>query len=110
EVYHSGNTVLTSGCLARVLHSYFARDPRGEFIFLLTHAIEAAFAMASAEQTRQLAERLRQEIDSVARLQKSVIPRNLQVPAGYGVAARYEPSQIEVAGGQPVIMAGGDYY
>ena len=38
------------------------------------------------------------------RLQKAVIPRNLQMPPGYGVAARYEPSQIEVAGSQPVIL------
>jgi phosphoserine phosphatase RsbU/P len=96
--------------LARGIHSYVVRDPRGEFIFLLTHAIESAYALASAARTRQLADRLRQEIESVRRLQRAVIPQDLRMAAGYGVAARYEPSQIEVAGGQPVIMAGGDYY
>ena len=57
-----------------------------------------------------MAERLREEVDSVRRLQESVIPRDLPNPAGYRVAARYEPSQIHVLGDQPVVMAGGDYY
>jgi serine phosphatase RsbU (regulator of sigma subunit) len=96
--------------LSRGLESHVTRDPNGEFIFLLTHAIESAYALVSAERTRQLTDRLRQEIESVRRLQKSAIPHYLPAPSGYEVAARYEPSQIEVVGSQPVVLAGGDYY
>jgi serine phosphatase RsbU (regulator of sigma subunit) len=32
------------------------------------------------------------------------------MPEGYGIVARYEPSQIRVFGDRPVVMAGGDYY
>jgi serine phosphatase RsbU (regulator of sigma subunit) len=72
--------------------------------------VQAAFEAMAAERSRKLADRLRQEIESVRRLQESVIPRNIQAPKGYSVAARYEPSQIQVLGSRPVVMAGGDYY
>src|SRR5204863_413226 len=38
------------------------------------------------------------------------IPRGLEPPPGYRAVARYEPAQVTSMGGQPVIMAGGDYY
>src|SRR5262249_26452831 len=59
---------------------------------------------------RKLAERLREEMDGVRRLQESIIPHGLKPPPGYAVTARYEPSQVTVVGQQPVVMAGGDYY
>jgi serine phosphatase RsbU (regulator of sigma subunit) len=92
------------------LHSYVFRDPNGDFIFLLTTLLESAHATLLAQRARQLAEILREEIDSVRRLQESVIPRDLPAPNEYQVAARYEPSQIRVLGSRPVVMAGGDYY
>lgn len=105
-----GETVKVCRFMARGLKSYVTRDESGEFIFLLTPMLEAARESVATERARILAERLRQEIESVRRLQESLLPRNLPTPAGYCVAARYEPSQIQVVGNQPVMMAGGDYY
>jgi serine phosphatase RsbU (regulator of sigma subunit) len=92
------------------LHSHLMRDSEGDFIFLLPSMIEAAQAAVIAQRSRMLAERLREEVDSVRRLQESVIPKDLPAPEGYEVVARYEPSQIRIVGNNPVIMAGGDYY
>jgi serine phosphatase RsbU (regulator of sigma subunit) len=92
------------------LHSHLLRDAEGDFIFLLPSMIEAAQAAVIAQRSRMLAERLREEVDSVRRLQESVIPKDLPAPEGYEVVARYEPSQIRIVGNNPVIMAGGDYY
>ena len=96
--------------ISQGLHSHLMRDSEGDFIFLLPSMIEAAQAAVLAQRSRILAERLREEVDSVRRLQESVIPRDLPAPEGYQVVARYEPSQIRVMGSNPVIMAGGDYY
>jgi len=92
------------------LHSHLMRDDEGDFIFLLPSMMEAAQAAVIAQRSRILAERLREEVDSVRRLQESVIPKDLPAPEGYEVVARYEPSQIRIVGDNPVIMAGGDYY
>ncbi|HAY79203.1 MAG TPA: regulator [Planctomycetaceae bacterium] len=92
------------------LHSHLMRDSDGSYIFLLTSMVAAAFSAAEAQRARLLAEKLRQEVDSVRQLQESVIPRDLPTPAGYNLAARYESSQIRVMGSRPVTMAGGDYY
>lgn len=96
--------------MARGLRTYVTRDDNGEFMFLLTPMLESAFEAMRAEKVRQLSDRLRQEIDSVRRLQESMIPRSLPEMRGFRVAARYETSQIQVVGNQPVVMAGGDYY
>lgn len=106
----TGEIVHLAKFIRNGLQSYITRDADGEFVFLLLTMIEAAQAAAIAERSRILAERLREEVDSVRRLQESVIPRNMPVPDGYNVAARYEPSQINVVGSRPVVMAGGDYY
>ncbi len=92
------------------LHSHLMRDRDGNYIFLLISMIEAAYSAVQAQRAKLLSERLREELDSVRRLQESVIPHDLPVPNGYQLAARYEPSQIRVVGSQPVTMAGGDYY
>src|SRR5262249_62166638 len=49
-------------------------------------------------------------MDGVRKLQEDTIPRSLPLPPGYQIAARYEPSQVQVVGDRPVVMAGGDYY
>jgi serine phosphatase RsbU (regulator of sigma subunit) len=96
--------------IAKGLHSYLARDEQGEFIFLLMSILEAAQQSVVARQAHVLAEKLREEVESVRELQESVIPRDLPAPRGYRLAGRYEPSQIRVVGDRPVVMAGGDYY
>jgi serine phosphatase RsbU (regulator of sigma subunit) len=109
-VCRQGEIIHLAKFISAGLHSYAMRDAAGEFIFLLTPMIETAYAAVQAERARQLAERLREEIDSVRRLQESVIPHDLPSPPGYALAARYEPSQIRVLGTMPVLLAGGDYY
>src|SRR5262249_50949440 len=92
------------------LRFYVFRDAQGDFIFLLLSTLESAVQAARADQAQKLAEQLREEINGVRTLQEAIIPRGLRVPDGYRAAARYEPSQVSVVGGQPVVMAGGDYY
>ena len=96
--------------LTNGLRSYVLRDSGGDYMFLLSAVMDAAIRQAESERERQVAEKLRREIDSVRRLQESIIPQLIQSPAGYEIVARYESSQIRVLGGQPVTMAGGDYY
>lgn len=96
--------------MMRGLRFHITRDERGEFVFLALSSLESAVMAARAEQSRKLAERLREEMDSVRRLQESILPKGLKAPAGYAVAARYEPAQVNLIAGQPVVMAGGDYY
>jgi serine phosphatase RsbU (regulator of sigma subunit) len=92
------------------LHSHVLRDPAGEFIMLLTTIIETAYQSVQARRAQLLADKLREEVESVRQLQESVIPANLPQLPGYQIVARYEPSQIQVIGDRPVVMAGGDYY
>jgi phosphoserine phosphatase RsbU/P len=92
------------------LRSYINRDPDREYFFLLQTLLESTLAAKRAEQTRILAARLREEVESVRKLQESILPRDLRAIPRYQVAARYEPSQIRVSEGQPVVLAGGDYY
>ena len=96
--------------LTHHLHAHLMRDPDGNFMFLLTSMAQAALVASQSRQAAQLADQLRHEVDSVKRLQDSVIPHKLPQPEGYRIAARYESSQIHVSGIVPVAMAGGDYY
>lgn len=109
-VWSQGEFTNLAKFISSGLHSHLMRDSEGDFIFLLPSMIEAAQAAVIAQRSRMLAERLREEVDSVRRLQESVIPKDLPSPEGYEVVARYEPSQIRIVGDNPVIMAGGDYY
>ena len=92
------------------LHSFILRDDSGDFVFLLTSIMEAAFLTVQAQRAQIVAEKLREEVEAVRQLQEAVLPHDLPMPAGYKIVARYEPSQIRVFGEQPVVMAGGDYY
>ena len=92
------------------LRSYVIRDANKDYLFLLQASLAAAVDAVRAEQERLIAEKLRQEIDSVRKLQESIIPRLLHMPAGYQLQGRYESGELRVYGGQPVTMAGGDYY
>ncbi len=104
EVFHLAR-FMTNG-----LRTYILRDEVGDYLFLIHVTLENAVAAVLAEREQKIAEKLREEIDSVRKIQETFIPVNLEAPEGYRVAARYEPSQIQVVGGAPVVLAGGDYY
>lgn len=92
------------------MRAYVLRDAGGDFVFMLQATLQSTVEAIRAEREQKLAERLREEIESVRKLQESVIPADLEAPDGYAIAGRYEPSQIQVVGGKSVTMAGGDYY
>lgn len=96
--------------LTQGMKAYVLRDASNDFIFLLHATLLNTVEAVRAEREREIAEKLREEIDSVRKLQESIIPADVISPNGYRIVARYEPSQIRVFGGQPVVMAGGDYY
>jgi serine phosphatase RsbU (regulator of sigma subunit) len=96
--------------LTHGLRLYVIRDSQGDFIFLMLSSLKSAVQAQHAEQASKLAQRLREELDSVRRLQESIIPHGLLPPPGYRIVARYEPSQVNVVGDRPVVLAGGDYY
>jgi sigma-B regulation protein RsbU (phosphoserine phosphatase) len=96
--------------LTHGLRFHLMRDAQGDFIFVMLSCVISAVEATRAEESRKLAQRLREEMDGVRRLQEAIIPRELQPPPGYRIAARYEPSQVSVLGDVPVVMAGGDYY
>lgn len=96
--------------LTNGLRSYIIRDDRGDFIFLILSSLESTVEAVHAERSRKLAERLREEMDGVRKMQETIIPRDIQSQPGYRVVARYEPSEVTIEGDQPVVLAGGDYY
>jgi len=92
------------------MRMYLIRDSGGDFIFMIQTILESTVQSVRAEREQFIAEKLREEIESVRKLQESIIPQDLDCPEGFNVSARYESSQIRVMGGQPVTLAGGDYY
>ena len=92
------------------MKSYILRDAQGDFLFLLLAMLDGVVASARAEREQKIAEKLREEVESVRKVQETLIPKDIRTPDRYQVVARYEPAQVRVLGGQPVIMAGGDYY
>lgn len=90
--------------------AYIVRDGAGEWLILLHTMLDTALAARRADELRVLTEKLRAEIESVRQLQESIIPRDMPSLPGYEIVGRYEPSQIEVSDGRPVVLAGGDYY
>ena len=96
--------------MANGLNAYVIRDNSSDYVFMLQTILESTLEAVRAARDQELAKKLREEIESVRKLQASVIPKQLEAPPGYQICGRYEPSQIRVFGGQPVTMAGGDYY
>ena len=96
--------------LTHGMRNYILRDAGGDYVFLLQAMLQNAVDAVVAERERKISERLREEVDSVRKLQESMIPKHTSAPPGYKICARYEPSQLVVIGGRPVIMAGGDYW
>jgi serine phosphatase RsbU (regulator of sigma subunit) len=108
--YYPGEIGRLAKFMLAGLHAHVMRDPAGEFIMLLTTVLEASYQAVQARRAQLLADKLREEVESVRQLQESVIPSSLPQLPGYRLLARYEPSQIQVLGDRPVVMAGGDYY
>jgi len=96
--------------MANGMSAYVIRDAGGDYMFMLQSIMESTVEAVRAAREQQLAQKLREEVESVRKLQESVIPKNVDAPPTYKVCGRYEPSQIRVIGGHPVTMAGGDYY
>lgn len=96
--------------MAHGMSAYVTRDQGGDYIFMLRAIMESTLDAVRAARDKVLTQKLREEIESVRKLQASVLPQKLVAPSGYRICARYEPAQIRVVGGQPVTMAGGDYY
>ena len=92
------------------MRTYVLRDFGGDFVFLLQTTLESTVQAIEAEREQQIAERMREEIESVRRFQESAISTDLYTPPGYAIAGRYECSQIHVQGSDSVVLAGGDYY
>ncbi|HEY2252708.1 MAG TPA: SpoIIE family protein phosphatase [Planctomycetaceae bacterium] len=105
-----GEMIKLARFLGQGMRAYVLRDKGGDFVFLLQVTVESVVQAEQAERERKISEKLREEVESVRKLQESIIPRDMKVPDGYTIRARYEPSQLRVLGGQPVSMAGGDYY
>ena len=96
--------------MAHGMKAYVIRDASGDYMFMLQAILDSTIEAVRAAQNEELAQKLREEVESVRKLQQTVIPKRVDAPAGYEIIGRYEPSQIRVLGGQPVTMAGGDYY
>lgn len=96
--------------MAHGMSAYVTRDARGDYMFMLRTILQSTVDAVRAAREKELTKKLREEIESVRKLQESVLPKKLVAPAGYGICARYEPSQIRVLDGKPVILAGGDHY
>ena len=93
-----------AGYITKGLRSYLIRDEAKDYIFLIQTTLESAVESVKAERERIISEKLREEIDSVRRLQESILPEKIVCPEPYTVSARYESSQIRVIGGLPLSL------
>ncbi|MBC8351668.1 MAG: fused response regulator/phosphatase [Planctomycetes bacterium] len=96
--------------MANGMSAYVTRDLGGDYMFMLRAILNSTLDAVRAAREKELSKKLREEVESVRKLQATVIPKKLVAPSGYRICGRYEPSQIRVLGGQPVVLAGGDYY
>jgi len=85
------------------------RDVGGDFVFLVRATLEATLDAVRAEQDQSAARAMRRELESVRQIQSAVLPQSVSQPPGYRLVAKYEPSRIEVTGGDELAI-GGDYH
>lgn len=107
---HQQDLFRIASFLTHGLRTYVIRDEAGDFMFLLQATVHTTVEAVRAERERLIADRLREEVESVRKLQETIMPHAISSPPPYHICGRYESSQIRVLGGQPVVMAGGDYY
>ena len=96
--------------MANGMKGYVIRDSGGDYMFMLQAVLDSTLEAVQAARNEELAQKLKDEVESVRKLQQSVIPKRVDAPQGYEIIGRYEPAQIRVVGNRPVTMAGGDYY
>ena len=96
--------------MANGMSAYVTRDASGDYMFMLHAILQSTLDAVRAAREKELSKKLREEVESVRKLQASVLPKNIAAPSGYRIGARFEPSQIRVVDGHPVVLAGGDYY
>lgn len=96
--------------MANGMKGYVIRDTGGDYMFMLQAVLDSTLEAVQAARNEELAQKLKDEVESVRKLQQSVIPKRVDAPEGYEIIGRYEPAQIRVVGNRPVTMAGGDYY
>ncbi len=96
--------------MAHGMSAYLSRDAGGDYMFLIQAVMKSTLDAVRAAREKELAQKLRVEIESVRKLQESVLPKNIVSPPGYRICARFDPAELRVVGGHPVAMAGGDYY
>jgi phosphoserine phosphatase RsbU/P len=106
----TGEVVQLARFLTAGMRSYLLRDIGGDFVFLLLTTLESTVNAVQAERNQFLVDRLREEVDAVGRFQRGMIAEEMNSPAGYVIAGRYEPSEIVIRGEAPVVLAGGDYF
>lgn len=92
------------------MSAYLTRDAAGDYMFLMFSVIKSTVDAVRSAREEEIAQKLRAEVESVRKLQESVLPKNLTSPPGYRICARFEPADLRVVGGHTVAMAGGDYY
>ena len=96
--------------MANGMSAYLTRDARADYMFLMQAVMKSTLDAVRTAREKEIAQRIRDEVESVRKLQESVLPKNIASPKGYQIAARFEQAHLRVAGGHPVPMAGGDYY
>ena len=79
---HSGDMVKLARFLGQGMRAYVLRDQGQDFVFLLQVTVESVVQAVQAERERKIAEKLREEVESVRKLQESIIPRDMKVPDG----------------------------
>ncbi len=106
----SGDVYRVVRFMTHGMSAYVIRDGQGDYLFMLLAVMESAVEAVLAQRDQQVTEKLREEVQAVRKLQESMVPAQIDAPAGCTILARYEPSQMRMASGKVVTMAGGDYY
>lgn len=96
--------------MANGMSAYLTRDVGGDYMFLMQVVLKSTLDAVRTAREKEMAEKLRAEVESVRKLQQSVLPRNIVSPNGFRICARFEPAELRVVGGHAVAMAGGDHY
>lgn len=77
-------TPIVCGCMSEDIYrlarymkagmkSYILRDPNGDFLFLLNAMMDSVVESVQAEREQKLAEKLREEVESVRKLQETIV-------------------------------------
>ena len=106
----SGDVYRVVRFMTHGMSAYVIRDGQGDYLFMLLAVMESAVEAVLAQRDQKVTEKLREEVQAVRKLQESMVPAQIDAPAGCTIIARYEPSQMRMASGKVVTMAGGDYY